>query len=158
MTVCNKANKPVCNKANKSVCNKANKPVCKRGHTHHQIYQAQKQQSLNQSLLHNTGSKSKSKSNQRQLLVCTSVYSANTKLSDTSDLKKWTNSKSKSKDNYKSVYCTFIFLSLFLSLFLFNNSTTRKYISKKSITLCQSGGDETSIDDLWPVSQPRPKL
>jgi hypothetical protein len=79
----------VCNKANKPVCNKANKPVCKRGLTHHQIYQAQKQQSLNQSLLHNTGSKSKSKSKeQRQLLVCTFVYSANTKLSDTSDLKK----------------------------------------------------------------------
>jgi hypothetical protein len=143
MTVCNKANKPVCNKP---VCNKANKSVCKRVLTHHQIYQAQKQQSLNQSLLHNTGSKSKSKSksNQRQLLVCTSVYSTNTKLSDTSDLKKRTNSKSKSKDNYKFVYCT----SLFLSLFLFNNSTTRKYISKESITLCQSGGDETSIDDL----------
>jgi hypothetical protein len=139
----------VCNKANKLVCNKANKSVCKRGLTHHQIYQAQKQQSLNQSLLHNTGSKSKSKSKeQRQLLVCTSVYSANTKLSDTSDLKKRTNSKSKSKDNYKSVYCTSLFLSLFLSLHMFNNSTTRKYISKESITLCQSGGDETSIDDL----------
>jgi hypothetical protein len=52
----------VCNKANKPVYNKANKPVCKRVLTHHQIYQAQKQQSLNQSLLHNTGNKSKSKS------------------------------------------------------------------------------------------------
>jgi hypothetical protein len=136
----------VCNKANKPVFNKSNKPVCKRGLTNHQIYQAQKQQSLNQSLLHNTGNKSKS--NQRQLLVCTSVYSANTKLSNTRDLKKRTNSKSKSKDNYKSVYCTSLFLSLFLSLFQFNNSTTRKYISKESIILCQSGGDETSIDDL----------
>jgi hypothetical protein len=72
--------------------------------------------------------------------------------------KKRTNSKSKNKDNYKSVICTSLSLSLFLSLFLFNNSTTRKYISKESITLCQSGGDETSIDDLWPVSQPRLKL
>jgi hypothetical protein len=30
-----------------------------------------------------------------------------------------------------------LFLSFCLSLFLFNNSTTRKYISKESITLCR---------------------
>jgi hypothetical protein len=107
----------VCNKDNKPVCNKANKLVCKRGLTHHQIYQAHKQQNLNQSLLHNTGSKS----NQRQLLVCTSVYSANTKLSDTSDLKNEQIARARAKTTI-SLYI--VPLSFSLSFFLYFCSIT----------------------------------
>jgi hypothetical protein len=45
-----------------------------------------------------------------------------------------------------------LFLSFFLPFFfLFNNSTTTQYISKDLITWCQFGGDESSIDDLWPL-------